>query len=360
MTRNNRLTRDRQGAAWRTLAGTLCATLAGVGVMAAGIANAEAAPVKACLITKTDSNPYFVTMRKGAKQEAKKLGVSLKAYAGKYDGDNQSQVSAIESCIADGAKGILITPSDTKAIVPTVEKARKAGLLVIALDTALSPLSAADMTFATDNFQAGELIGRWARAHLGAKAKDAKIAMLDLSISHPTVDVARDHGFLTGFGDTIKNPGKFNVPDSRIVGHVETGGAEEGGQKGMENLLARNPNINLVYAINEPAAFGAYQALRSVGKAGKVTIVAIDGSCVGVQGVKRGIIAADSQQYPLKMAKLGVKAIVAYAKTGKKPHATAGKNFYNTGTQLITAEPAPGVPSITPAEGAKICWGKGA
>ena len=331
--------------------------LAAIGAIAGFAFTAEAAPVRACLITKTDSNPYFVTMRKGALAEAKKLGVDLKTYAGKYDGDNQSQVAAIESCIADGAKGILITPSDTKAIVPTVEKARKAGLLVIALDTALSPTSAADMTFATDNFEAGELIGRWARKHLGAKAKDAKIAMLDLSISHPTVDVARDHGFLAGFGDKIKDPNTFNVPDPRIVGHVETGGSEEGGQKGMETLLARNPNINLVYAINEPAAFGAYQALKSVGKAGKVTIVAIDGSCTGVDGVKQGIIAADSQQYPLKMAALGIKAIVTFAKTGKKPQASAGKDFFNTGTNLITAHPVSGVPSITPAQGAKLCWG---
>ena len=341
----------------KTLLTTVAAaSLIGLGALAAGAA--QAAPVQACLITKTDSNPYFVTMRKGAVMEARKLGVDLKTYAGKYDGDNQTQVSAIESCIADGAKGILITPSDTKAIVPTVEKARQAGLLVIALDTALSPVSAADMTFATDNFEAGQLIGEWAKAYLGAKAADAKIAMLDLSVSHPTVDIDRDHGFLSGFGIKIANPDQFNVPDPRIVGHVETAGAEEGGQTGMETLLARNPNINLVYTINEPAAFGAYQALKSVGKTGDVTIVSIDGSCTGVQGVTAGFIAADSQQYPLMMASLGIKAIVQFAKTGQKPQASAGKDFYNTGTKLITEHPEPGVPSITPAEGAKLCWGK--
>ena len=341
---------------------TLYATVAAAGLVGlstlATSAPARAAPIEACLITKTDSNPYFVTMRKGAVSEARKLGVDLKTYAGKYDGDNQTQVSAIESCIAEGAKGILITPSDTKAIVPTVEKARQAGLLVIALDTALSPISAADATFATDNFEAGQLIGEWAKAYLGDKAKDAKIAMLDLSVSHPTVDIDRDHGFLSGFGIKIADPDQFNVPDPRIVGHAETGGAEEGGQSGMESLLARNPNINLVYAINEPAAFGGYQALKSVGKTGDVKIVTIDGSCTGVQGVQAGIIDADSQQYPLKMASMGVAAIVDFAKTGKKPQASAGKDFLNTGTKLVTAQPEPNVPSITPAEGAKLCWGK--
>lgn len=326
--------------------------------MAAWAGAAQAAPITACLITKTDSNPYFVTMRKGALAEAKLLGIDLKTYAGKYDGDNQTQVAAIESCIADGAKGILLTASDTKAIVPTVEKARKAGILVIELDTALEPVTAADMTFATDNFEAGKLIGEWTKSYLGDKLKDAKIAMLDLSIEHPSVDIARDHGFLAGLGDQIADPNTFNVPDPRIVGHVVTAGSEEGGQKGMETLLARDPNINLVYTINEPAAFGAYQALKAVGKAGKVTIVSIDGSCTGVAGVKAGIIDADSQQYPLKMASLGVLAIDRFAKTGAKPQASAGKDFYNTGVALITAKPQPGVPSITPDQGANICWGK--
>ena len=81
------------------------------------------------LITKTDNNPFFVKMRDGASAKAKELGVTLQTFAGKYDGDNDSQVAAIESLISAGAKGILITPSDTKAIVPTVKKARDAGLL---------------------------------------------------------------------------------------------------------------------------------------------------------------------------------------------------------------------------------------
>ena len=66
----------------------------------------------ACLITKTDTNPFFVKMKEGATAKAKELGVTLKAYAGKIDGDSESQVAAIETCIADGAKGILLTPSD--------------------------------------------------------------------------------------------------------------------------------------------------------------------------------------------------------------------------------------------------------
>jgi fructose transport system substrate-binding protein len=151
--------------------------------------------ISACLITKTDTNPFFVKMREGALAKAEELGVNLSTYAGKVDGDHETQVAAIETCIADGAKGILLTASDTSSIVPAVQQAREAGLVVIALDTPLSPIDAADMTFATDNFLAGELIGQWAAAALGADAANAKIAMLDLAVSQPTVGVLRDQGF---------------------------------------------------------------------------------------------------------------------------------------------------------------------
>ena len=162
---------------------------AALGALALGVAfssPALAADTTACLITKTDTNPFFVKMKEGAEAKAKEIGVTLKAYAGKIDGDSESQVAAIETCIADGAKGILIAASDTKGIVPSVQKARDAGLLVIALDTPLEPVDRADMTFATDNLLAGELIGKWAAATLGDAAKDAKIAFLNLTPSQPS------------------------------------------------------------------------------------------------------------------------------------------------------------------------------
>src|SRR6188474_864897 len=116
-----------------------------LGALALGVAfcgSANAADVSACLITKTDTNPFFVKMKEGAEAKAAELGVTLKAYAGKVDGDHESQVAAIEACVADGAKGILIAASDTKAIVDSVKAARDAGVLVIALDTPLDPIDA--------------------------------------------------------------------------------------------------------------------------------------------------------------------------------------------------------------------------
>ncbi|MFZ3582022.1 substrate-binding domain-containing protein [Loktanella sp. DJP18] len=338
----------------KLLAGTALAMIA-----LSGAASAEShTGMTACLITKTDTNPFFVKMKEGAEAAAAELGMTLNSYAGKVDGDNETQVAAIETCIADGAKGILIAASDTSAIVDSVQKARDAGLLVIALDTPLSPADAADATFATDNFAAGLLIGEWAKGAMGDAAADAKIAMLDLSVSQPTVDVLRDQGFLQGFGIELGDPNVIgDEDDARIIGNDVTSGNEEGGRTAMENLLAVDPEINVVYTINEPAAAGAYEALKAVGRENDVLIVSVDGGCPGVQNVADGVIGATSQQYPLQMAKLGVEAIAQFGADGTLPTPTEGKDFVDTGVKLITDKPVDGVESITSAEGMDICWG---
>jgi fructose transport system substrate-binding protein len=331
---------------------------AATAAMLAIASQASAADVGACLITKTDTNPFFVKMKEGATAKASELGVNLKSYAGKVDGDSESQVAAIETCIADGAKGILITASDTKGIVPAIQKARDAGILVIALDTPLEPADAADATFATDNFLAGKLIGQWAAATLGDAAKDAKVAFLDLTPSQPTVDVLRDQGFMTGFGIDTKDVNKIgDEDDPRIVGHDVTNGNEEGGRKAMENLLQKDPGINVVHTINEPAAAGAYEALKAVGMEKNVLIVSVDGGCPGVKNVEAGVIGATSQQYPLLMAALGIEAIKKFADSGEKPKPTEGKDFFDTGVALVTDKPAPGVESIDVKTGMDKCWG---
>ena len=182
--------------------------------------------------------------------------------------------------------------------------------------------------------------------------------MLDLAVSQPSVGVLRDQGFLQGFGIDLKDPNKWgDEDDPRIVGNDVTAGNEEGGRKAMENLLAKDPSINVVYTINEPAAAGAYEALKAVGREGDVLIVSVDGGCPGVQDVASGVIGATSQQYPLLMAALGIEAIANWAKDGSKPENTPGLDFFNTGVNLVTDKPADGVESIDTAEGTDKCWG---
>lgn len=322
------------------------------------LANPAAAEIGACLITKTDTNPFFVKMREGAQAAAAEHGITLQTHAGRLDGDVETQIAAIESCVAAGVSGILLTPNDSRALVPAVTAARENGVLVIMLDTPLEPADAADSTFATDNFLAGVLIGQWAAAQMGDDAANARIATLDLNASQISVDYLRNQGFMTGFGIDVRDPTRIgDEEDSRIVGSDVTNGNEEGGRTAMENLLQRDPNINLVYTINEPAAAGAYEALRSVGRQDDVLIVSVDGGCPGVRNVAEGVIGATSMQFPLLMASLGIEAIKAFAETGAVPENSEGLDFFNTGVQLVTDSPVDGIPSISSEEGLARCWG---
>jgi fructose transport system substrate-binding protein len=229
---------------------------------------------------------------------------------------------------------------------------------VIALDTPTDPADAVDATFATDNYQAGLLIGQWAKAKFEKDGKQAKIALLDLNANQVSVDVQRDQGFMEGFGINVGDKTKIgDENDPRIVGHDVTDGAEDGGRTAMENLLQKDPSINLVYTINEPAAAGAYQAIKAAGKDKAVTIVSVDGGCPGVDNVKAGVIGATSMQFPLKMASLGVEAVSKFAKDGTKPEATAGKSFVDTGVTLITDQPQTGVDAKDSTWGKENCWG---
>src|SRR5262245_56965289 len=305
-------------------------------------AQTPTATIKVGLITKDATNPFFVKMKQGARAQAKKLGATLLTAAGKSSSDNAGEITAIENMVTAGVKGILITVADGKAENPAILKARKAGVMVIALDTPTVPKTATDALFATDNFKAGRLIGQYARA--ATKGKTVTIAMLD-EHAGSSVGALRHNGFLAGFG--IKN----SDPQIACVGNGE--GQTAPSQTAMENCLQKNPNIDVVYTINEPSAAGAWNALKNAGKTkGGTVIVSVDGGCAGVRNVKAGVIDATSQQYPLRMASKGVSAVVRYARTGKKVH-----GYTDTGVNLITGVPRTGVPSKTIAYGLKNCWG---
>jgi fructose transport system substrate-binding protein len=293
--------------------------LAGVGASAATTAIAATEPVIG-LITKTETNPFFVKMKEGAQIAAKADGAKLLTGAGKFENDNSGQVTVIENMIAAGARTILITPTDSKAIVPAIKKARDQGVMVIALDSPTEPQEAVDALYATDNFKAGVLIGQYAKAAFAGKK--ARIAMLDLFPGH-AVGTLRHNGFLSGFG-----------------------------MAGIDAKSLTPATGGDIVCAAEPAAAGAFKALQAAGKEKGVMIVSIDGGCAGIKDVQRGAIAATSQQYPLKMAEMGVDAGVAYARTGKKV-----SGYHDTGVTLIAGKPVAGVDSKDAKFGLGACWG---
>ena len=331
----------------------LVTALAGAAFAAPHVGAATTAKIKIGLITNTDSNPFFVKMKEGASAKAKELGAELISAAGKTDGDNASQVAAIENMTAAGVKTILLTASDSKAIVPAIKKAQAKGVQVIALDSPVTPESATNALFATNNYQAGVLIGQYAKASLAGKAP--KIVTLDLFPGHP-VGAQRHNGFLKGLGLATKEAASNDLAQpAEVACMADSFGDTAKGQTGMENCLSKVPDVNLVYTINEPAALGAYQALKAAGKDKSVIIVSVDGGCAGVKNVQAGIIAATSQQYPLLMASKGVEAGVAYAKSGYKTKVKAG--YTDTGVNLIVNKPAAGVDGKDVTYGLANCWG---
>jgi fructose transport system substrate-binding protein len=345
--------------------------LAGVLALSACSSGGSSAPgsgggVKVALILKEFTNPYWISMENSAKTEAAKLGMQLQVTAGNSDDDTTSQINQIDQAIAAGDKGIIIALNGD-AVNSALQQAKSAGLLVVAVDTPPIPASVADITYATDNTQAGTLDGRWTAAKLAGA--NADIAMLDdLANQVITVDVERDHGFLTGMGIPVGNPNvNGQEPTSgqytggkggsyKIACQLPTNGSQTGGQSAMETCLSKDSNINVVYAINEPAAQGAAHALQTAGKK-DVTVVAIDGGCSNLTFVANGSVGATAGQFPGKMAIDGVDAISQFDKTGKKPTNNPGQDFFNTGTQLYTDSPQTGVPSITTSAAKNLCWG---
>jgi fructose transport system substrate-binding protein len=362
----------------RLLAAAVCALAAAVALAACGSSSSgsssgsggsggstKAGAVKVALILKTFSNPYFVSMEKNAKADASQRGVNLTVSAGTTDGDTSSQITAIDNAIAAGDAGIIITPNGN-AVNSALGKARTAGLYTIALDTAPTPPSTVNLTYATDNTAAGKLDGQWAAAKLAGKPAD--IAMLDLFNNQVvSVDVDRDHGFLEGMGIPVGDPNiNGKEPTSghytggkggtyKIGCQLPTQGAIPTGKSAMQTCLQKDPNINLVYAINEPAAQGAAEAIKGVGS--KAIVVAVDGGCSNLPFLSNGEIAATAGQFPGKMASDGVDAIYNLVKKHQKPATSPGLGFFNTGTKLYTNDPQAGVASLTSAKAKSICWG---
>ncbi|WP_240686796.1 substrate-binding domain-containing protein [Amycolatopsis suaedae] len=296
---------------------------------------------KVGLVTKTDTNPYFVELRAAAAAAAQAQGVEFSALAGQFDGDNDGQVRAIENLMQQGATTILITPSSSTGVLDAIARARQSGVLVIALDTATEPAEAVDATFATDNFAAGKQQGAYVKAALAGAAP--KLFMVD-GTAGSTVDTQRHTGFLAGIGLADGAP--------EIRGRTPADGDQSKAQQGVENLLQRTTDINAVYTMNEPMGRGTYAALNGRGLADRAVIGSIDGGCEGVRNVRDGQFDVTVMQFPRKMAEQGVQAAVEHARSGAKP-----SGFVNTGSVVITDKPMPGIESQNTQWGLQNCWG---
>jgi fructose transport system substrate-binding protein len=344
----------------------VAALLPATGAMAQSpAASVAGTPIGVTLITKDPSNAFWTSMMAGANAAAAESGAVVTVASGRDQTDADSQIQAIENAISRGDKAILIAHNGP-AVNDAIANARAAGILVIALDTPTDPMSLVDATFASDNYQAGQLIGQWTAAQLAGGP--ATIALLDLfGDKIVTIDYQRDQGFLSGMGIDLADPqrngdeaptGSYTGGQGgtyEIVCNGATNGAEDGGRSVMENCLSLNPDINVVFSANEPSGVGAVQALQAAGNT-TALVTSIDGSCRGVEEVANGNFGAVSQQYPYQMGFQGVKAAVDYVTTGAKPPVTEGLDYWNTGISLVTDKPVEGIESIDTTKGTELCW----
>lgn len=326
--------------------------------------DADGETVSVTLVLKDLVNPFFVALEAGAQEQASKDNVAITVEAGSRDGDEQGQIQAIENAITRGDDGILILPSGP-GVYDAIEKARDAGLIVIGLDTPTDPADVVDLTFATDNFGAGQQIGEWAAEKMaGEKAIIALLDQFDDRIIQ--TDLNRNQGFLTGMGIDVADrnlkgdeaaSGSYSGGEYEIVCQEPTaGGSQDGGRTAMENCLSAHPEINLVYTINEPSAAGAFAAIEAAGLQDQITIVSIDGACEGVELVEEGVLGATSMQFPVVMAERGVETIASVVRGGELPAPSEGLEFFDTGTELVAADGFD-LASVTPQEAGSKCWG---
>ncbi len=315
---------------------------------AAGIGS-PAGPPQIGLITRSElANPYFAALRLGAEQAARGLDLRLISATAEAQETPAGQIAALDKLVASGAKVILITPADSRALVPAIARARAQGVLVIALDGPTEPATAVDAVIATDNLEAGALAGRYARALLVA-APSTRLALLDLPAGS-AVGAQRRQGFLAGFGSTGAASGPAGLP-AGVACQQPTGGDRISAKAAMEACLRRGP-IDLVFAANEPSAAGAAIALAAAGLTARVPVVTVDGSCLGVRAVADGYLSATAQQFPARMGEAGVAAAAAWLRQGQRPDPVL-----NTGVSLVVARPLDGVPSIDLQAGLAACWG---
>jgi simple sugar transport system substrate-binding protein len=293
----------------------LAAGLSGGGLWAAA---AQAENVKIGFITKFPAEFFAVLENGGKAYAAANPGVDIVFGQAKSATDAEGEIAIIESMIAQGVKGIAITPINA-SVSPALDKAVQAGIKVVLMDNDLPDWKGKTAVVATDNLKGGQLAGKW----LSAKLKSGdKVALLEGVPGVPALD-ARITGMLDGLG-AVK---------IKIAGKVTTKCQLEAGVSGTEDLLTANPDIVAVYSACGAPALGAIQAIENAKIApGKIIVVGFDGLGDEFAAIQKGTEAATIVQFPAKIGELGVKTVVA-AVRGEKV-----EPFVDTGTDVATKD----------------------
>ena len=252
------------------------------------------------LVLKTANNPFFIDMQKGAEEAAKKLGVNLVVQAAEREVDVEKQMQIIENLIQARVAALCVTPSGSREIVPAIEKANRAGIPVVIVDTRVDPKTMSESkgkiaTFiGSDNYEGGKLAGEFIAKKLNGKGK---VAVLEGIPGHDTGDSR-----LKGFREAIKA-----TPGIEIVASQTANWERDQGFNVFQNILQSHPDIQAVFACSDLMALGAVEAIAAAKKTGQITVVGFDAANEARDAVLKGTMDATVAQSPAEMGALAVE-----------------------------------------------------
>jgi ABC-type sugar transport system substrate-binding protein len=274
--------------------------------------------IKIGLITKFPVD-FFFTIENAAKDwAATHPDVELITGQGKAGNDHEGQIAIIESMVAQGVKGIAVTPTGTE-VQPALDAAVAAGVVIVLIDNDLPDWNGKTAVVATDNKAGGVLAGQW----LATVLKDGDtIGILEGVAGVPALD-ARVNGMIEGLGALKVEVVKKLPTDCDQVKGVDAGA----------DILTANPDVTAIYGACGPPIIGALESIKNAGRApDSIVVVGFDASPDELAAIEAGTEDATVAQFPAKMGELGVDTVYQ-ALTG----VTVQKNV-DTGTAIVTKD----------------------
>jgi ribose transport system substrate-binding protein len=274
-----------------------------VALSAGFVAHAEDKPKATIGVSLlTLSNPFFRELGDAMKEEAAKKNIKVIVLAGEFDAAKQRD--QVADFIVKKVDAIVLSPCDSKAVGTAIAEANKAGIPVFTADIAVLATGVkVESHVATDNFIGGRMA---AQAMIEALGGTGKVAVLD----HPAIEsvLLRTKGFEEELAQQAKDKGV----KIEVVAKLPGGGVKDKSFKAAEDLLQAHPDLNGIFAINDPSALGAVAALEKAGKLGQIKIIGFDGMPEGKAAIKTGQIYADPIQFPDKIGRTTVQNIIKY------------------------------------------------
>ncbi len=265
-----------------------------VAVIALVATSANAKELKKVGVTmQTLANPFFVEMVDGATEEAKKINPDCQIISLSGDNDLGKQIGQIDNLVAGGCDIIVLNACNTDGVGPAVQRARDAGVVVIAADVAAKN---ANLCIQSDNWQAGRQAGQFIADQL--KGKGNLVILTGDPVSAVT-------GRVGGCMEILKK-----YPDIKVISDDQNGkGQRDISLDLMTNVLTAFDQIDAVFCINDPSAIGAALAIKQAGRTDEMFVVGVDGSKDAITEMKRdgSIFLATPAQTPRQMAMEGVK-----------------------------------------------------